>query len=187
VPIANENRLVLPDTLGTMIKLTRSASSGARSLAANRLQPARQVPSPIYGPAVVTCVEIRCPRASGLTDRLSLQPAQGEPRAGGRLRNVSTAGVFQSSQARLTMPSMRCLWIASSPRPGGTERPVLAQSLLSRCSVQGDRSVRHRCSWQLPVPRLVLQRWVSWICPPGCDCGFRPGQERDYYAAHPSR
>src|SRR6266487_5057781 len=31
--------------------------------------------------------------------------------------------------------------------------------------------------------RLVLQRRVSWIRPPGCDCGFRNQQERDDYAA----
>ena len=49
--------------------------------------------------------------------------------------------------------------------------------------MQDDRCVRHRCSRQLPVPRLVLQRRVSWIRPPGCDCGFRHEQERDDYAA----
>jgi hypothetical protein len=31
--------------------------------------------------------------------------------------------------------------------------------------------------------RLVLQRRVSWIRPPRCDCGFRHEQERDDYAA----
>ena len=66
---------------------------------------------------------------------------------------------------------------------GRHRMPVLAQSLLSRCSVQGNCCVRHRCSWQLPVPRLVLQRWVSWMRPPGCVCGFRHEQERDDYAA----
>jgi hypothetical protein len=45
VAIANENRLVVPDTLGTLIKLTSSASwTGPALLGANGLQPAGRVP-----------------------------------------------------------------------------------------------------------------------------------------------
>jgi len=35
---------------------------------------------------------------------------------------------------------------------------------------------------QLPVPRVVLQRRVSWMRPPGCEGGFRNGRERGDYA-----
>ena len=48
--------------------------------------------------AVVTCPEIRCPGASGLADRLPVVTAG--PGPGGRLRNVSAAGVCQRWQAR---------------------------------------------------------------------------------------
>ena len=48
VPIANENRLVVADTLGTTIKLTSPASCRGPLAWANGLQPAGQVLSPIY-------------------------------------------------------------------------------------------------------------------------------------------
>src|SRR5436189_1863479 len=48
VPITYEDRLVVPDTLGTAIKLTSSASCRGPLAWANGLQPAGQVLSPIY-------------------------------------------------------------------------------------------------------------------------------------------
>jgi hypothetical protein len=53
--------------------------------------------------AVVTCLEIRWPRASGIGDRLPLVTASRG--SGGRLRNVSAAGVSQCSQERLPIRS----------------------------------------------------------------------------------
>ena len=75
-------------------------SGRARSLGANGLQPAGSCCHLYRGSAVVTCLEIHWARASGLADRLPLVTASRGP--GGRLRNVSTAGISQRSQARLT-------------------------------------------------------------------------------------
>jgi len=55
------------------------------------------------------------------------------------------------------------------------------RGLLSRCCVRGDRSCGIGACGQLPG-RLVLRRRVSWISPPGCDCGFRNEQDRGDYA-----
>jgi hypothetical protein len=118
VPIAYENRLVEPDRLGTTIKLANSASWMG--------PPAWRQRGWCYHlyieSALVTCPEIRCPRACGLADRLPLVTAsQGR---GGRLRNVSAAGVSQRSQARLPnmgseQPCHWCGW----PR---ADQPFLA-------------------------------------------------------------
>src|SRR6266516_7937236 len=54
------------------------------------------------GPAAVTCLESAVLRSSGLADRLPLVTASRGP--GGRLRNVSAAGVSQRSQARRSAP-----------------------------------------------------------------------------------
>jgi hypothetical protein len=71
------------------------------------------------------------------------------------------------------LPSMRCLWIASSPRPGGTERPVLARSLLVAvlCRATAACGVGARGSYPW---RLVLWRRVWWIRPPGPVSSTRP-------------
>jgi hypothetical protein len=84
VPSAYEDRLVVPDTLGTTIKLTSSASRRARSPDANGLQPAGQVPSPIYRTGRRDMPrDPLAPHASGLarTGSVSSQPAEG-PSAG---------------------------------------------------------------------------------------------------------
>jgi hypothetical protein len=81
------------------------------------------------GPTAATCLETRWPpgflHGGPAPSRYSRGP-------GGRLRNVSTAGVSQRSQERRT-PTMRCLLIVRHGRPGGAEQPVLAPSLL-RCN-----------------------------------------------------
>jgi len=61
VPIANENRLVVPDTLGTTIKLTSSASwRGPLAWRQRATASGAGVVTYIH-PAVVTCPEIRWP------------------------------------------------------------------------------------------------------------------------------
>ena len=97
VPIANENRLVVPDTLGTTIKLTSSASRRC-PLAWRQQTTARGAGAVTYiRPAVVTCPEIRWPPgACGLADRLPIVTASQGP--GGRLRNVSAAKVSQRAR-----------------------------------------------------------------------------------------
>ena len=55
VPIANETRLIEPDTLGTAIQAHKLSFLQGPML------------PPIQGQAVVTCLEIRWPRASGFS------------------------------------------------------------------------------------------------------------------------
>jgi hypothetical protein len=61
VPISNEDRLVVPDTLGTTIKLTSSASWRADHLAPADYSQRVRCCHLFIGPAVVTCPEIRSP------------------------------------------------------------------------------------------------------------------------------
>jgi hypothetical protein len=118
VPIANEERLVVPDALATTIKSTSSATR-RRPLAWRRRTTVSGVGAVTHiGPTVVTCLEIRWPRASGLADRLPLVYSQ--PRAGRsateceRGRGLSAlAGTPNADSARLTV---RSLSTATAPR-----------------------------------------------------------------------
>jgi pimeloyl-ACP methyl ester carboxylesterase len=62
------------------------------------------------GPTVVTCPEIRWPHASGIADRLSLQPAESRTVGYG----MSTAWVCQRSQGH---PSCRIFAVSSTAVP----------------------------------------------------------------------
>src|SRR6266487_4006509 len=80
VPIAYEDRLVVPDTLGTTIKLTSSASWRGPLAWRQRTTASGAGCCHIYiGPAVVTRLEIRWPPGFWVwrTGSLSLQPAEG--------------------------------------------------------------------------------------------------------------
>jgi hypothetical protein len=92
VPIANENRLVVADTLGTTIKLTSSASWAPARMASAGYGQRDRCCGLYMGPAVVTCLEICC--------NLSRAPVSGPAplatasrRLGARLRTVSAARV----------------------------------------------------------------------------------------------
>jgi hypothetical protein len=90
---------VVPDILGTTIKLTSSASWGSPLAWRQRTTASGAGAVTYIGPTVVTCPEIRWPPGSDLADRLPVVTASRG--LGGRLRNVSAAGVSQRPQARL--------------------------------------------------------------------------------------
>ena len=62
MPIANENRLVVPDTLGTLIKLTSSGFLDGPRLAWRQRTTASGTGAVTHlGLTVVTCLKIRWP------------------------------------------------------------------------------------------------------------------------------
>src|SRR2546430_11764589 len=61
VPIVYEDRLVVPDTLGTTIKLTSSASWGPARLAPTDYRQRGRCCHLYLGPTVVTCLQIPLP------------------------------------------------------------------------------------------------------------------------------
>src|SRR6266487_3758338 len=80
VPIAYEDRLVLPDTLGTTIKLTSSATWGPARLAPTDYSQRGRCCHLYIGPAVVTCLEIRWPTGFWYSEPAPSRYSQ--PRAG---------------------------------------------------------------------------------------------------------
>ena len=148
VPIAYENRLVVPDTLGTTIKLISSASWRGPLTWRQRTTASGAVLSPIYRTGRPDGVEIRWPRASALADRLPLATVSRGP--GGRLRNVSVAGIFQRLQAR-RFGAPRC----SSFLPAA-DAPI--SQICARSDSVEELSYLHRPSLRAGYPRLCWSR-----------------------------
>jgi hypothetical protein len=132
LPIAIEDRLVVPDVFSHS---DQAHKPGSQEVPA-RPTPAGLQPAGAGAVASIYSAGHRDVRhdplhpAPGLWSGGRVPPAAASRGLASRLRNVSAAEVPQRSQARL--PSMRCLPMASSPRPSGTGRPVLALSVL-RC------------------------------------------------------
>jgi hypothetical protein len=109
VPIANEDRLVVPNTLGTTIKLTSSASWGPLSWR-QRTQPAGRCCHLYIGPTVVTCLEIRWPPGfwfSGLVPSRYSQPRAGRA-ATECERGRGLSALADTPPCRLWCEDVRC-------------------------------------------------------------------------------
>jgi hypothetical protein len=156
VAIANENRLVVPDVLGTAIKSTRSAAWDARSHGTGGLPPAGQVLRPLYiGPAVMTCLKIcRSPArlpASGQGSSNSSRPRAGHlatqcERSMGSAASPGTPNAH-SAPAPLTVPALQ------SARRSPSSVSLAADPIWPGAHIRG-RSTRTRSSRRALVHAL---------------------------------